>query len=89
MEFDPLELFEVVEGAMAGVVPFIEGGGVVVGPVVGIVVAVACAFTCEGAFWVLEEEPWIVFDLLGGGFGAPLWLLPLEEGKFAGIKPAR
>ena len=50
MAFDPLELFEVVEGATDGVVPFIEGGGAVVGPVVGTVVAVACPFTCEGAF---------------------------------------
>ena len=89
MAFDPLELFEVVEGATDGVVPFIEGGGAVVGPVVGTVVAVACPFTCEGAFWVLEEEPWIVFDLLGGGFGGPLWLLPLEEERFAGTRLAR
>ena len=70
MAFDPPELVEV---ATVEVVPFIEGGGAVAGVVFGIVVAGACPFTCEEAFWVLEEEePWIVFDLLGGGLGGPL-----------------
>ena len=59
MTFNTPEPFELVEGATDGVVPFIEGGGAVVGTVVDAVVAVAvaCPFTCEEAFWVLEEDP--------------------------------